>query len=130
MAHTKPYEYKHRQRVFEYDECLTIRELFHEGFSFSEIHEYIDYKGSTGTIQAVVAGKGIYAEWFDGHAGRSPKFKHNNPQYYPHPHITISDKDIDKIFELREQGLSHVKIAEQIGCGKSRVGQILLKGGR
>lgn len=37
----------------------------------------------------------------------------------------LSQKDIEKIFELRKQGLTHRQIAEEVGCSLSNISYIL-----
>ena len=39
----------------------------------------------------------------------------------------LSEKDIKKIFDLRKQGLTQQKIAEEIGCTRSNISYILNK---
>lgn len=42
-----------------------------------------------------------------------------------HPRATLSDADVDLVFELRAEGLAHAAIAERLECSKTQVWRIL-----
>ena len=113
--------------LFNYNECIEIRELFNTGFTMREIREYIG-KGSYSTVHAVVSGTLAYAD-FDEHAGRHAGYEAPNPQYMPHENYKLTGADVKQIIICREMGMSQPQIAKKMNVSDSRISQICVKHG-